>query len=132
MNSARPSRVLPGMSPRLFAPFAFAGALALGAACAFGVTVSADARAEDHFSEEHFDLAVAPGSLTLTTKGEFHINQDYPWKLVVGDVKLDKTKFVLSEKTASITGAPKGKALLKGAVCSKDQCHKVEKEVTIQ
>lgn len=118
------------MSPR--ARLFLAGALALGAASAFGTTVATDVLADDHAVEEHFDLALAPGSLTLTAKGEFHINQDYPWKLVVGDVKLDKTKFVLSEKTASVTGAPKGKGVLKGAVCSKDQCHKVEKEVTIQ
>jgi hypothetical protein len=117
------------MTPRLFV---LAGAFALGAATVFGMTVTTDAFAEEHISEEHFDLALTPGTLTLTAKGEFHINQDYPWKLIAGDVKLDKTKFVLSEKTASVTGAPKGKATLKGAVCSKDQCHKVEKEVTIQ
>jgi hypothetical protein len=129
MNSARSSRVERFVKPRVLA---LVGALALGAACAFGATFAANARAEEHFSEEHFDLVLAPGTVTLTAKGEFHVNQDYPWKLIVGDVKLDKTKFVLSEKTATITGAPKGKGLLRGAVCSKDSCHKVEREVTIQ
>jgi hypothetical protein len=117
------------MSPRVAL---LASALAVGAACAFAATLATDASAEDHFVKEHFDLAVAPGAVTLTTKGEFHVNQDYPWKLVSGDVKLDKTKFVFSEKTATITGAPKGKATLRGAVCSKDECHRVEEEVTIQ
>jgi len=112
--------------------FAFLGVVAIGAASVLSVTLASDARAEERITEEHFDLSLTPGTVTLTAKGEFHINQDYPWKLIVGDVKLDKTKFVLSEKTASITGAPKGKGTLKGAVCSKDQCHKVEKEVTIQ
>ena len=112
--------------------FAFAGILAIGAASVLAATVAIDARAEERISDEKFDVSLTPCTVTLTAKGEFHINQDYPWKLIVGDVKLDKTKFVLSEKTASVTGAPKGKATLKGAVCSKDQCHKIEKEVTIQ
>ena len=116
---------------RIFA-LGLVGAVALGAGCLLSATIATDARAEEHISDEHFDLALTPGTVTLTAKGEFHINQDYPWKLIVGDVKLDKTKFVLSEKTASVTGAPKGKGTLRGAVCSKDQCHKVEKEVTIQ
>jgi hypothetical protein len=106
---------------------ASAFALALGCATLLSAAITTDARAD-----EKFDVSLTPGTVTLTAKGEFHINQDYPWKLIVGDVKLDKTKFVLSEKSASVTGAPKGKGVLKGAVCSKDQCHKVEKEVTIQ
>ncbi len=126
MNLASPSRVQRSMSTRIFV---LAAAIAT---CAAGVAYSGGAGAEERISEERFDVAIAPGQVTLTAKGEFHINQDYPWKLVVGDVKLDKTKFVLSEKTASVAGAPKGKGTLKGAVCSKDQCHKVEKEITIQ
>lgn len=123
MNLAKPSRVQGTMSTRIFV---------LVAAMAAGIAVTGGARADERISDERFDLAIAPGQVTLTAKGEFHINQDYPWKLVVGDVKLDKSKFVLSEKTASVTGAPKGKGTLKGAVCSKDQCHKVEKEITVQ
>ena len=107
-------------------------ALALGAASVLCAAAATDARADERLTDEKFDVALTPGTVTLTAKGEFHINQDYPWKLIVGDVKLDKTKFVLSEKSASVTGAPKGKGVLKGAVCSKDQCHKVEKEVTVQ
>lgn len=111
---------------------ASAFALALGAASVLSAAITTDARAEERITDEKFDVSLTPGTVTLTAKGEFHINQDYPWKLIVGDVKLDKTKFVLSEKSASVTGAPKGKGVLKGAVCSKDQCHKVEKEVTVQ
>jgi hypothetical protein len=129
MNIARPARVRRFMTPRRFS---FAAALALGAGCALGVAWSTDSLAEEHITDEHFDLLLMPGHLKLTAKGEFHINQDYPWKLVIGDVKLDKTKFVLSEKTASVDGAPKGKGVLKGAVCSKDACHKVEREVVLE
>jgi hypothetical protein len=129
------------MMARRFAPLRvvrLGGAVAVAAACAFGMTLATlatlagDARAEEHPTDEHFDLALTPGAVKLTAKGEFHVNQDYPWKLIVGDVKLDKTKFVFDEKTASVSGAPKGKGLLRGAVCSKDSCHKVETEVTIQ
>ncbi len=125
MNLASRSRVHRFMSTRIFA---IAAAAAVGAGVVFGGVALADER----ISDDKFDLAIAPGQVTLTAKGDFHINQDYPWKLVVGDVKLDKSKFVLSEKTASVTGAPKGKGTLKGAVCSKDTCHKVEKEITVQ
>ena len=97
------------------------------AAVAAGIAVASGARAE-----EHFEIATPPGQVVLTVKGEFHINKDFPWKLVIGDVKLDKSKFTLEEKTATVTGAPKGTGLLKGAVCSKDTCLKVEKEVTIK
>ena len=62
----------------------------------------------------------------------WHINKDFPWKLVVGDTKLDKSKFTFEETTAKLTGAPKGAGKLKGAVCSKDQCHPFEKDVTVQ
>ena len=89
-------------------------------------TVGGPARADDEF-----DLTVTKGQVTVTAKGDWHINKDYPWKLVVGDTKLDKSKFTLAEKTASVSNAPKGTGKLKGAVCSKDQCHTLEKEVTI-
>jgi hypothetical protein len=97
------------------------------AAVAAGIAVASGAGAE-----EHFDVSTPPGQVVLTVKGDFHINKDFPWKLVVGDVKLDKTKFTLEEKTATVSGAPKGTGVLKGAVCSKDTCLKVEKEVTIK
>jgi hypothetical protein len=97
------------------------------AAIAAGIAVASGARAE-----EHYDVSTPPGQVVLTVKGDFHINKDFPWKLVIGDVKLDKSKFTLDEKTASVSGAPKGTGTLKGAVCSKDTCLKVEKEVTIK
>ncbi|MGH7440522.1 MAG: hypothetical protein ACRENE_32940 [Polyangiaceae bacterium] len=130
MNGTRLATVHRSMKLRASA-FALA-ALTVAAASVVCATMATDARAEERLTDEHFDVSLTTGTVTLTAKGEFHINQDYPWKLIVGDVKLDKTKFVLSEKSASVTGAPKGKGVLKGAVCSKDQCHKVEKEVTIQ
>ena len=90
-------------------------------------TLSSTARAENEF-----DVNVAKGAITVTAHEGWHINQEFPWKLIVGDTKLDKTKFSLDEKTATVSGAPKGAGKLKGAVCSKDQCHPFEKDVTVQ
>jgi hypothetical protein len=94
------------------------------AVTAAGLTVG-PARADDEF-----DLSVKNGQVTVTAHEGWHINQEFPWKLTIGDTKLDKTKFTLKEKTASVD-APKGAGKLKGAVCSKDQCHVLEKAVTV-
>lgn len=82
-------------------------------------------------ADEEFDVAVAGGKVTVTAKGSWHINKDYPWKLTVGDAKLDKGKFTLDEKSASVSGAPKGTAKLKGAVCSGNTCKPFEKDLSI-
>jgi hypothetical protein len=83
-------------------------------------------------AENEFDLKISKDQITVTAHSGWHINKEYPWKLVVGETKLDKAKFNLAETTATLSGAPKGSGKLKGAVCSADQCHTFEKEVTIQ
>jgi hypothetical protein len=93
-------------------------------AAAFGSTPKAHA-------DDEFDVAIGNGQVTVTTRSGWHINKDYPWKLVVGETKLEKAKFALAETTASVD-APKGAAVLKGAVCSADQCHPFKKELTIR
>jgi hypothetical protein len=98
----------------------------VAAAVTFAALLDSPARAE-----QEFEVTVAAGKVTVQAKGDWHINKDFPWKLVVGDTKLDKSKFVLEEKTATVTSAPKGTGKLKGAVCSKDACHTLEKEVSI-
>ena len=107
----------------------------LGLSALIVVAVSSPvASAKDEHDSDEFDVQVSKGQVTLVTKGDWHINREYPWKLTVGDTKLDKTKFNFTEKTAtlSLSGAPKGPAKLKGAVCSGDQCRNFEKDVTIQ
>jgi hypothetical protein len=94
---------------------------------ALAASFASSARAGDEF-----DVSVSNGQITVTAHNGWHINKEYPWKLVVGDAKLDKTKFSLAETTATVTGAPKGSGTLKGAVCSADQCHTFQKDVTIQ
>jgi hypothetical protein len=92
-----------------------------------GLSVGSPASADNEF-----DVNVANGVITVTTHSGWHINKDFPWKLVVGDTKLDKSKFTFEETNAKLSGAPKGAGKLKGAVCSKDQCHPFEKDVTVQ
>ncbi len=98
---------------------------------AFSAIVAAATIVNPARAEDEFDISVSKGQVTVTAKGDWHINKDFPWKLVMGDTKLDKSKFNLSEKTASVSNAPKGTGKLKGAVCSKDACHTLEKDVTI-
>lgn len=106
----------------------FLGSLALSAALALASLSPSSACADD----EDFDIAVSSGQVTVTAHTGWHISKDYPWKLVVGDTKLDRSKFTLAETTATVSGAPLGPATLKGAICSGDRCHNFKKELTIQ
>src|SRR5947207_2737769 len=83
-------------------------------------------------ADQEFDVTSGGGKVTVVVKGNWHINKEYPWKLIVGDTKIDKSKFTLGEKEASVTGAPKGAGKLKGAICSGDTCKPFEKDVTVQ
>jgi hypothetical protein len=83
-------------------------------------------------ADNEFDVSVSKGKVTVTAHSGWHINKDYPWKLVVGDAKLDKSSFHLAETTATVSDAPRGSGTLKGAVCSADQCHTFQKDVSIQ
>jgi hypothetical protein len=102
--------------------------LTLSLALVLVVLSASEARAEN----EDFDVAVASGQVTVTTHAGWHISKDYPWKLVAGDTKLDKSMFTLAETTATVSGAPPGAATLKGAICSGDRCHNFKKELVIQ
>ncbi|MDP9002082.1 MAG: hypothetical protein M3O46_18470 [Myxococcota bacterium] len=100
---------------------------AISSVLAVAASFSSTARADNEF-----DVSVANGKVTVTAHTGWHINKEYPWKLVVGEAKLDKTKFNLAETTATVADAPKGSGTIKGAVCSADQCHSFQKDVTIQ
>jgi hypothetical protein len=97
------------------------------AAVAVGATIDTPARADGEF-----DVTAGSGQITVTAHAGWHVNKDYPWKLVVGDTKLSKSSFSFAETTATVTGAPAGTGKLKGAVCSADTCHPFEKEVVIK
>lgn len=103
----------------------FAGLVVLGLAAVstFASTASA---------EEEFDVKVSGATVVITAKGGWHVNKDYPWKLTIGDVKVDKSKFAFTESTATLANAPKGAAKLRGALCSGDKCKNFEKDVTVQ
>jgi hypothetical protein len=107
--------------------------LALFVVVAFSSLTSSGVRADDRPTEdEHFDIAVAARQVTVTTRAGWHVNTEYPWKLVVGDLKLDKTRFNFGETTASVAGAPPGNAKLMGGICSGDRCRSFKKELTIE
>jgi hypothetical protein len=106
---------------RFTRPFALSAALAL--CTLFGSSARAD---------DDFDVTVSSGQVTVTTHSGWHISKDYPWRLIAGDTKLDKSKFALAETTATVSGAPQGPATLKGAVCSGDRCHNFQKDLTIK
>ena len=96
--------------------------LIVAAACSMGGAARA---------EEGFDLKVTPGHVSVTPKQGWHINLAYPWKLTIGGTKIDKSKFQLSEGSASVE-APKGDGKLKGAVCQgESQCKMFEQAVSV-
>jgi hypothetical protein len=83
-------------------------------------------------ADDEFDVNVAGGQVTVVSKGGWHVNKNYPWKLTAGATHLDKGKFNFTETSATLAGAPKGAATLKGGVCSGDKCKNFEKTITIQ
>ena len=100
-------------------------------AVAASFVVAAPALADKDKDKDEFEVTVTAHTVVVEAKGDWHINQDYPWKLIVGDTKLDKSKFELKEKKAKIENAPSGPGKIRGAVCSKDSCKMLEREVTI-
>jgi len=96
----------------------------LAAAALFAISATA-------LADDTHDTALAPKKVSVSVKAGWHVNKEYPWKLVSGDRKLDKTHFALTETTAEIIDAPPGPAKLKGAVCSGDQCRMFEEDVVI-
>jgi hypothetical protein len=114
-------------------PFPFASCLATFTAILVSATaLDGTARADgEEKIEKAFEVSVAKRDVIVTAKGEWHINKDFPWKLVIGDIKLDRSKFELGETTATVHDAPSGTGKLRGAVCSKDVCRTLERDLTI-
>jgi hypothetical protein len=84
------------------------------------------------YADDEFDVKVSGGQIVVMSKGGWHINKNYPWKLTAGETKLDKSKFSFTETSATLAGAPKGSAKLKGGVCSGDKCKNFEADVNVQ
>jgi hypothetical protein len=82
-------------------------------------------------ADDTHDTVVAPKTVSVSVKGGWHVNKDYPWALVAGDKKLDKTHFTLTETSASLSDAPSGPVTLKGAVCSGDQCKPFQETLVV-
>ena len=99
----------------------------LGAACAMSALFVAVGASADG---DHYSVAAGGGKLTVTTKGGFHINKEYPWSLSCGGTKLDKSKFTLGETSATVSGGS-GACELKGAVCSGPACEPFKASVSL-
>lgn len=95
-------------------------------------TVMTGAGVRPALAEEQFDVVVGKGEITVVAKGHWHVNKDYPWRVMVGDKMIDKSKFALAETTAKVTGVPPGTVRLKGAVCEGNQCMPFTKEVAVE
>jgi len=83
-------------------------------------------------ADEQFDVVARKGQITVITKGHWHVNKDYPWRVIVGDKTLDKSKFDFDETSASVSGVPSGIAKLRGAVCEDGQCVPFTKDVAVE
>jgi hypothetical protein len=98
---------------------------------AFAPLLSAvrDARADG----DRFDVSVTTGgTVTVTAHAGYHINKDYPWKIVSGATTIPATSFTLADTTAKVTGVPSGSATLSGAVCSDSDCAPFRTSITVQ
>jgi len=82
-------------------------------------------------ADDDVEVSVSKGQVTVVAKGDWHINPEYPWKLIVGEAKLDKSKFNLNEKVAVVRGVPAGAGTLRGAVCAAGTCRSLVREVVI-
>ena len=107
---------------RLVSALSLTAAAIIASAITFGATAQA---------EDQFDVKVAGDAVTVTAKGSWHINEQYPWKAKVGDKTIDKSGFAMSATTATVKNLPKGKATIKGGVCSADNCVPFSKEITV-
>jgi hypothetical protein len=82
-------------------------------------------------ADDAFDVTAGKGQITVTTKGHWHVNKDYSWKVVAGQTTLDKSKFSLTETSANVSGVPGGSVRIKGAVCAGTECLPFSKDITV-
>ena len=103
--------------------------LAPSAACAALVlTVAGAAQAQNNYS-----VSVASGTITVSAQSPWHVNPNYPWKLVAASQTIPAASFSFTDTTATLTNAPKGTATLKGGICSNDgsSCSSFTASVTV-
>lgn len=84
------------------------------------------------YAEEEFDLATAHGKIVLTTKGEWHVNPEYPWTLTIDGKKVEKARFDFDKAKGFVrVEAPPGEGTLRGGVCNGGQCRSFTKAVKV-
>jgi len=94
-------------------------------------SLAAPAFAEEH-EAEHFSVKAEHGEIEVTPAKGWHINKEYSWAIKQGDTKVKaKDDFKLEER-AKVTGVPAGEYLLKGAVCSENNCAPFVTKITVK
>jgi hypothetical protein len=105
---------------------------ALGSLVAMAAAVVALSTATDARADGEFAATGGTGSITVASNGPWHINKDGPWAATVGGTTLDKTKWKLDEKSATISGVPAGAASVKVYVCNGATCLNKTINVTVK
>jgi hypothetical protein len=103
---------------------AFVGTLAVAVLALTGLAFAEDPQ---------YEVKGSKGAIEVVTKGDWHVNKDFPWKVTQGDkVVADKSKVSFAEKSAKVSGLPAGLVHVKGAVClGTSQCVPFEKDVKV-
>jgi hypothetical protein len=79
------------------------------------------------FAADEYGIAAGGGKVTVTPKGAWHVNKEYPWKLKCGEKAIT---FTLTDTKAEATGGS-GSCTVKGGVCSGDKCKNFEEAVNL-
>lgn len=104
------------------------------AAIVVGVSASSDANAD--VSGDEFNIATAGGKVTVTGKGAWHVNKDYPW--AIGSAKGDAITFTDCHKADSATSCASaaasgqsGTIKVKMGMCNGATCKSFSKDVSL-
>lgn len=80
-------------------------------------------------SSTPYTVQTSPSTVTVMPAGGWHLNEDYPWRIVTSDSK--QRGFVLKWNSATATGLTKGPATLRGGVCNANTCVSITRIVVI-
>jgi hypothetical protein len=107
------------------------------AAIVVGVSASSDANAD--VSGDEFNIAVSGGMVTVTGKGAWHVNGDYPWAIGSDLSKDSKIAFGECHKDANANACASaasktkqsGTVKVKMGLCNGATCKSITKDVPL-
>lgn len=80
-------------------------------------------------SSQPFTIQVSPSTVKVIPAGGWHINQEYPWKIVMSDKSVGS--FVLKWNGAEATKLKRGHGIVKGGMCNANTCVSFSRDVEI-